>query len=62
MEVVVNRRKIRDTVGQIVADGNRAVKQEARNRFVRMPAGTRSAVPDGSGFAVSGSASGAIHR
>jgi hypothetical protein len=34
MDVVINKRKIRDTVRQIVAGGNRTLKQEIRSRFI----------------------------
>lgn len=33
MDVVINKRKVRDTVRQIVAGGNRTLKQEIRSRF-----------------------------
>lgn len=40
MDVVINKRKVRDTVRQIVAGGNRTLKQEIRSRFAaRMTTG-----------------------
>ena len=42
MDVVINKRKVRDTVRQIVAGGNRTLKQEIRSRFAaRMATGNR---------------------
>ena len=56
MEVVVNRRKIRDTVGQIVAGGNKAAREEARSHFGKTLAGTRRVTAGGFGLVPVGNA------
>lgn len=56
MEVVINKRKIRDTVGQIVADGNKAVRDEARDRISKRVAVTHRIRSNGFGFASVGNA------
>ena len=48
MDVVINKRKVRDTVSDsIVAGGNRTLKQEIRSRFAARMATGRQPVTGG---------------
>ena len=58
MDVVINKRKIRDTVRQIVAGGNRTLKQEIRSRLIAGMATGRQPVTGG--FVPSGTVAGNV--